>query len=149
MSEQPTFPYAVTTDETTVHVLAPDAPDYHRVQLPDGQVTSIPGDSAAVLTPEALADWLANPPPYVPGVPQELTRPRFMMGLRKALGLTEGAVFAMISGIEDAELQEDVRDWYEHGVFFRRDDALLNSVADAQGITAEQLDEVFRVGGGA
>ena len=91
---------------------------------------------------EDATDAVTTPRAVPPTVPQEVTRPRFIIALRKVLGLTEGAVYAMISGLP-AEQQEDVRDWFDHGVFFDRADPLLNSIAAAQGITPEQLDAVF------
>lgn len=93
-------------------------------------------------TAEDAADAVTTlriPPPEVP---QEVTRPRFIIALRKVLNITEGTVYAMISGLP-AEQQEDVRDWFDHGVFFDRADPLLNAVATSQGITSEQLDAVF------
>ena len=146
MSEQPTFPYAVTTGETTVHVLAPDAPDYHRVQLADGQVTSLPGDSATALTPEALAEWIANPPPYAPPVPKEISRAEFIIALRKVLKIQEADVFALLSQLPKGETQEDARDLWEHARTFKRHNRFLLLLAANEGITPDQLDEVFRVG---
>lgn len=152
MSDEPITPdesevpvwtdYAVDVDGATYTVLEPDSPDYHRLRTPAGIVTSCPGDSTQPLTTEALAAYLANPPAWVASVPQEVTRPRFIIALRKVLSITEGAVYAIISGLP-AEQQEDVRDWFDHGVFFDRADPLLNAVATSQGITAEQLDAVF------
>ena len=57
-----TYPYDVETGGETYTVLEPDATTYHRVRLPDGQVTGIPGDPTTELTSEALAAWKANPP---------------------------------------------------------------------------------------
>lgn len=152
MSDEPIIPdesevpawtdYTVDVDGATYTVLEPDSPDYHRIRTPAGLVTSCPGDSTQPLTAEALSAHLANPPARVPGVPQEVTRPRFIIALRKVLNITEGTVYAIISGLP-AEQQEDVRDWFDHGVFFDRADPLLNAVAATQDITSEQLDAVF------
>lgn len=153
MSDEPILPedeseipawtdYAVEVNGATYTVLEPDSPDYHRLRTPEGIVTSCPGDSTQPLTPEALTAHLANQPAWVPGVPQEVTRPRFIIALRKVLNITEGTVYAIISGLP-SEQQEDVRDWFDHGVFFDRADSLLNDIAASQGITSEQLDAVF------
>ena len=86
---------------------------------------------------------IANPAPAPVPVPAEVTRPRFVIALRKVLGLEEAHVFAMISAIEDAEEQQDTRDWWEHTGVFRRDDARLNAMAARESVTTEQLDAVF------
>jgi hypothetical protein len=125
----------------------------HQVEPPaylvsrNGQVEGYPANGEP--SAENVAADLANPPAPVVAVPQEISRPRFMIGMRKVLGLTEGAVFALISQIEDEETQEDVRDWFEHGTVFARSDHWLNLMAQAQGVTSAQLDQVFIVGASA
>jgi hypothetical protein len=114
---------------------------------PDGQKVGILANGVA--SPENVEADIASPRQLPAPVPQEISRPRFMIGLRKVLGLTEGAVFALISQIEDEDTQEDVRDWFEHGVTFARDDHWLNLMAQAQGVTDAQLDQVFIVGASA
>jgi len=150
--ETPAFPYTVEVAGITYEVLAPEGEPGYRVRLPDGGVTAFPSASGDPSPDNAEADIayaLANPPAPVVAVPQEISRPRFMIGLRKVLGLTEGAVFALISQIEDEETQEDVRDWFEHGTMFARSDHWLNLMAQAQGVTSAQLDQVFIVGAAA
>lgn len=125
---------------TWTHSDVDDHGNVYLITRPDGQVWGIraKGDLSA----EAIEDDIANPGTLPPSVPQEVTRPRFIIALRKVLGLTEDAVYDMISGLP-AEQQDDVRDWFDHGVFFNRADSLLNDIAASQGITAEQLDSVF------
>jgi hypothetical protein len=64
MEPQPFTPYALEIDGNTYTVLDPSEPTAHRIQLPTGEVTACPCiESADTLTVEALAEWIANPPP--------------------------------------------------------------------------------------
>jgi hypothetical protein len=58
MSDPITYPYPAgnyTVEE-------PDAPHYHRIRLPDGQVTSVTGDSSQPITAAEIETALATPP---------------------------------------------------------------------------------------
>jgi hypothetical protein len=142
MSDEIEFPYDTSLGPCIRH----EGPHYH-IRLPDGQVTGIRANGEP--SPENVEADIASPATEPVSVPQEVTRPRFMIALRKVLGIAEGQVYAMISAISDAEQQEDVRDWFDHGVFFRRDDATLIGFAAAQSVTPEQLDAVFIYAGTA
>jgi hypothetical protein len=136
-------PYACTLG-TVIGYTEDEHGSGYLIQQADGQTVGVlaKGEPSAENVEDDIAEPRALPVP----VPSEITRPRFIIGLRKVLGLTEGHVFALISSIADPEEQEDARDWWEHGVFFRRDDHWLLTMAERQSVTAEQLDDVFRTG---
>jgi hypothetical protein len=77
-------------------------------------------------------------------IPAYLSRARFVIAARKRLGLTEGAIFALISQIPDAEQQEDARDLWENAIEFRRTNPFIIALASMQGLTLEQVDDFFR-----
>ncbi|MCW5548875.1 MAG: hypothetical protein KIT44_07915 [Opitutaceae bacterium] len=140
MSEEITFqPYLCSLGEVIRH----EGPHYH-IRLADGQVTGIRANGEP--SPENVEADIASPAPEPPAVPQEISPAQFHAAARKLLGITEGTVFALISQIPDAEMQDDARDLYEKATIYRRSDPFLNQLAAMNGNTPEQLDEVFRLG---
>lgn len=115
--------------------------------LSDGRTfwAAPPAEEAA---PEDIAAevlvLLAEPPAPPPVVPAEISRARFLLALRHCFGLTEGAVYALISGMPEGE--EDARDLFENAQVFRRANAFLTAVATSAGKTSDDLDELFRYG---
>lgn len=95
---------------------------------------------------EDAADAVANPRTVPAPVPQSLTPAQFMVALRKVLGISEGTIYTIISGLPDQEQQEDARDLFERAQSFRRDNPILAVLAAANGNTSEEIDNVFRVG---
>lgn len=141
--------YNVTVDGLgTVTVIDPEGEPGYRVRLLDGRVTAfaaVSGNPSPENAATDIAHAIANPPP--PPVPAEISRARFVIAARRVLGVTEGAVFALISGLPAGEEQEMTRDLWENAVVFRRSNPFLGMLAQAGGYTSEQIDEVFRVGG--
>lgn len=128
-------------------VIDPEGEPGYRVRLPDGCVTAFAAVSGNPSPENAAADIgyaLANPPP--PPVPAEISRARFVIAVRRVLGVTEGAIFALISSLPSGEEQETARDLWENAVTFRRANPFLLMLAQAGDFTTEQIDEVFRVG---
>jgi len=74
----------------------------------------------------------------VPDVPQVITP----WQLRKALNQ-----FGLRAAVEAAVAQADqnTKDGWEFATEFRRDDAMLNAMAGALGMTSEQLDDLFHL----
>jgi hypothetical protein len=151
MSDEPIEETPFETYECSLGTVIGHTKDEHGqgylIQQTDGQTVGVLANGEPSV--DAVEGDIANPRALPAPVPTEITRPRFIIGLRKVLGLTEGHVFALISSIADPEEQEDARDWWEHGVFFRRDDHWLLLMAERQGVTPEQLDNVFRNGANA
>jgi hypothetical protein len=115
----------------------PQEPDYAGpVQWPDIADEVLVGAITALAAPD--------PAP----VPDTITRAQFVIAARRVLGLTEGAVYALIARLPEGETQETARDLWECAREFRRSNTMLNTLAALNGNTSEQLDEVFRVGAG-
>lgn len=126
-------------------VIAPEGEPGYRVRLPDGRVTAFPADSGQPSPENAEADIehaIENPPP-IP-VPTVVSRARFLIAARRELALTEGAVFALISQIPDAEDQDTARDLFENATEFRRGNPMMAIVAGLGNYSESQIDEVFR-----
>jgi hypothetical protein len=79
-------------------------------------------------------------------VPQVISRAEFIIAARRVIGLTEGAVFALISMLPAGEQRETARDLWENAREFRRDNTFIATLAQLNGTTPEQVDEVFRTG---
>jgi hypothetical protein len=79
-------------------------------------------------------------------VPQVISRAEFVIAARRVLGLTEGAIHALISQLPAGETQETARDLWENAREFRRDNSFLAALAALNGSTDAEVDEVFRVG---
>lgn len=142
----PEFPYTLEVGSETFRVEQPDDPTYHRVRRPDGQVTSVDGDSSLELTAEALAAWLATPPVVPPPpVPESVGPAQLRIAIRHLHGITSGAVYAVISAIPDAADQDDARDLWEYATVIRRDHPLIASLAAAFELASAQIDDVFRL----
>jgi hypothetical protein len=119
---------------------------YYHVRTPDGRVVAYrsPGGAPSELLAQAdIAHAIANPEALPP--PPVLSRLRFVMALRKVVGLNEGGVFALISQLP-ADQQEDARDMFEYASEFRRDHPMIVALGALNGNTPEQIDQVFRVG---
>jgi hypothetical protein len=128
-------------------VIAPEGEPGYRVRLPSGAVTAFPAHSGEPSEANAAADIahaLANPPPAP--VPQSISRSEFVIAVRRVLGLVEGDIFALISQLPAGETQETARDLWENAREFRRDNSFLAALAQLNGNTSEEIDEVFRVG---
>jgi hypothetical protein len=95
---------------------------------------------------ETLADAIAAAVNAPAPVPQIITRAEFVIAARRVLGLVEGDVFALISQLPAGETQETARDLWENAREFHRDNSFLAALAQLNGNTPEEIDEVFRVG---
>lgn len=150
--EEPAVPawpeYSVTVEPLgPVTVIDPEGEPGYRVRLADGRVTAFPahsGDPSEANAAADIAHAIAHPPP-VP-VPPVISRAEFIIAARRVLGITEGNVFALISQLPAGEPQETARDLFEHAREFRRSNSFMTALAQLNGNTSEQLDEVFRVG---
>jgi hypothetical protein len=128
-------------------VIDPAGEPGYRVRLPDGQVTAFPAFSGQPSPENAAADIaaaIANPPPAP--VPLVISRAEFVIAVRRVLSLTEGGIYAIIALLPEGEQRETARDLWENAREFRRDNSFLQALAQLNGNTPEQLDEVFRVG---
>lgn len=107
-----------------------------------------PGDPITYpeVSDATLIDAIENPPAAVVPVPDVISRAEFVIALRRVLGLVEGDVFALISQLPSGEQQETARDLWENAREFRRDNSFLAGLAQLNGNTSEEIDEVFRVG---
>ena len=81
-----------------------------------------------------------------PPVPEVISRAEFIIALRRVLGITEGAVFALLSQMPAGEEQETARDLWENAREFKRSNSFLLALAQLNGNTPSQIDEVFRAG---
>jgi hypothetical protein len=121
--------------------------DSYIVRTPDGRVVgyrAIEGQPSPELAATDIAFAIENP--HMPPVPEEISRAEFIIALRKVLKIQEADVFALLSQLPKGETQEDARDLWEHARTFKRHNRFLLLLATNEGITADQLDEVFRVG---
>lgn len=94
---------------------------------------------------DALAALQTPRTPPAP-VPQIISRAEFIIAARRVIGLTEGAVFALLSQLPAGEQQETARDLWENAREFHRDNTFIAALAQLNGTTSEQIDEVFRTG---
>lgn len=119
---------------------------HYIVRTSDGRVVGYraSGEPSQDAAEGDIAEAIANPPP--PPVPDEISRAEFVIALRKVLGLTEGDIFALISALPKGEEQEDARDLWEHARTFKRNNRFLLALAQIEGVTEAQLDELFRIG---
>jgi len=145
---EPFTEYSVTVPALgTVTILDPQGEPGYRVRLPSGEVTAFPAASSNPCEANAVADIeaaLATPPPAP--VPSELTRFRFIVALRRELGLDEGAVYALLSALPAGDLQDTARDGFENASVFKRTNPLLSALAQAGNYTSAQIDDLFRAG---
>jgi len=134
----PFEPYALTVAERgTYTVLEPAESTAHRVQEPSGQVIAVPcEDSTQPLTTEALAEHLENPPAFAP-VPGEVTQWQIRRAINAA-GL-RSAVEAAVAAAD-----QTTKDGWEFAGSVRRDNEVLTNMAAALGLTAAQIDALFR-----
>lgn len=95
---------------------------------------------------EDAADAVETPRTPPAPVPDVITRAQFIIAARRQLGLNEGEVFALISGLPAGEVQETARNLWENAREFRRANTFLNQLAELNGNTPAEIDEVFRVG---
>lgn len=136
----------------TVTVIDPEGEPGYRVRLPQaapyhGQVTAYAAASGDPCEANAAADIAAAlAAPVVAPVPESISRAEFVIAARRVLGITEGAIFALISQLPAGEEQETARDLWENAREFRRSNRFIAALAALNGNTPEQLDEVFRVG---
>lgn len=85
-----------------------------------------------------------TPPAPVPAV---VARSQFVIAARRVLGLTEGGIYALISQLPEGEQRETARDLWENARKFRRDNTFINALAQLNGTSPEQVDDVFRAAG--
>jgi hypothetical protein len=107
----------------------------------EGEPVEYPEASDEVLA-AAIAAAVNAPAP----VPQVISRAEFVIAARRVLGITEGAIHALISQLPAGETQETARDLWENAREFRRDNSFLAALAQLNGNTAAEIDEVFRTG---
>lgn len=121
--------------------------DSYIVRLPDGRVVGYAAPAGTPFKANAAADiaaTLANPP--AAPVPEVISRAEFVIAARRVLGLTEGGIFAIISLLPAGEQRETARDLWENAREFRRHNSFLVTLAQLNGNTPAELDEVFRAG---
>ena len=75
-------------------------------------------------------------------IPQTASKMRFFLALYN-IGITRTMVYDAINQIQDADLKEIVLIKFDLSQEFDRDDEHLNMMANAFGITQQQLDELF------
>lgn len=75
-------------------------------------------------------------------VPQTASKMRFFLALYN-IGITRTMVYDAINQIQDADLKEIVLIKFDLSQEFDRDDEHLNMMANAFGITQEELDNLF------
>jgi len=92
------------------------------------------------MTPEEIEAHL-NPPATPPVVPQQVTRAQGKVVLIQ-MGLWEQVV-AFVDAIEDPMQKAVAEVAVYETLHWQRSSPFLNQVADALGITQEQMDELF------
>lgn len=103
-------------------------------------------EGTATITDADLTAALAyEPPPYVPPVPESLTRREFHLAAA-SIGITKDAIIFAISQIDDDQQRLLAQIDYEESRDFRRDWPMLALMASDLGITEQQLDDLFRLG---
>lgn len=92
----------------------------------------------------ALADWLAAGNTIAPYVAPTAPVPASVSPLQARRALRQ---FGLLATVEAAVVaaSDEVREAWEYAVEVRRDDPMLATVAAQQGLTDEQLDEMFRL----
>lgn len=126
-------------------VIDPQGEPGYRVRLPSGEVTAYPAASGEPSPANAAADIahaIANPPTLP--VPAEVTRYRLIVALRREWAITEGALYALFTILETKEQRETARDAFENASVFKRAHPLLTAVAQLNGKTAAEMDDLFR-----
>lgn len=84
-----------------------------------------------------LIDAIENPPVEAPPVPAEVIRRQLLLALYGA-GITREQIRGMLEGNEAALIE------YDEALTFRRDHALIASLANAVGLSSAQVDDLFR-----
>lgn len=79
------------------------------------------------------------PPPLPP--PATLTARQIRLALNQ-MGLRDAVEAAVAAG------PRDLRDWWEYSIELHRDHPMIATMADAIGVTAEQVDALWRLGVG-
>jgi hypothetical protein len=107
--------------------------------MPDGYEAMSIEAFEAWQAAELHAGWQPSAQPEAPApVPQVITP----WQLRKALNQT-GLRALVETAVSQAD--QNTRDGWEFATEFRRDDPMLNAMAAALGMTAEQLDGLFQL----
>ena len=83
-------------------------------------------------------------PPAPEPVPQEVTNRAFRLALRAVTGIRPSAVTTALQTIPDDDQREDTLSEWEYANTISRSNALLPLMAARFGVTAEQIDTVFR-----
>jgi hypothetical protein len=96
-----------------------------------------PGEADAI---DAVENGAA--PAALAPVPESIGPAQIRIALRR-IGVTSGQIYALISALP-AEAQDDARDLWDYATVIRRDHALIATLAAGLGLSAEQVDDVFR-----
>jgi hypothetical protein len=141
---QPAFESYPCSLGTVIGHEADEHGSIYLIAQPDGQTVGVLANGEP--SPDTVEQDISAPRAPVQPVPEEISRAEFIIALRKVLKIQEGDVFALLSQLPKGETQEDARDLWEHARTFKRHNRFLLLLATNEGITADQLDEVFRVG---
>jgi hypothetical protein len=82
--------------------------------------------------------WETEPPP----IPAQVTRRQALTVL--SLGGYLPQIEAALDAIEDAQTKTVANIFWKESLYFERDNPLLNQLAEAIGMTQEDLDNLFR-----
>lgn len=110
-----------------------------RCRSRDGAITEWDADAAgrAQPTPQEIATWTAEFEAAGGKVPQRVTR----LGAQRAL-----RVAGMLATVESwiAQQSDEIQDAWNWSVEFERNDPLVVAAQDGLGLTAAQMDDLFR-----
>ena len=101
-----------------------------------GNVEMTPAEEAAV-----RAEWVANdrkPAPF-----NDIPRPSFLFMMSK-MGITEAQVEGLISQMPAGDARDLALIVFKNQQTFKRDNALLQTLTAAAGLTSEQVDTAWR-----
>ena len=85
-------------------------------------------------------DVLPKPPPPVP---ESVTPLKFYTALFQVMGISETQVQGMIEAMDEGPQRELALTTFRRAFSVRRDNPLVLQLKDAQGVTDEQLDQLF------
>lgn len=108
---------------------------------PGGMLAAPIGDAYVAIGATYDGHTFTNPPPSVPAVPEAVTARQARLALLGAgvLGQVDAAL-AQLPGIEG----EAARIEWEYALEIRRDSPLIEALAPVLGLSAEQVDDLFR-----
>lgn len=115
------------------------------IRTPSGRTIGIPANGEP--SEDNVETDIANPPAPVAPVPAKIGPAQLRIALRRLHPeLTPGAIYAVIAQLPTAQAQDDARDWYDYATEIQRTHPMLLQLAGAFGLTADQVDAVFRLG---